>query len=89
MFMGDVGAQALGAALGVLALMTNQWLIFPIIIAIPVATTLSTTLQVLDVYKRQVLGRGAAVVAGKRRDRTVGCPLYPFCFFPRGSQTGP
>jgi len=47
MFMGDVGAQALGAALGVLALMTNQWFIFPIIIAIPVATTLSTTLQVL------------------------------------------
>ena len=47
MFMGDVGAQALGAALGVLALMTNQWLIFPIIIAIPLATELSTTLQVL------------------------------------------
>ena len=47
MFMGDVGSQALGAALGVLALMTNQWLIFPIIIAIPVATELSTTLQVL------------------------------------------
>jgi len=47
MFMGDVGAQALGAALGVLALMTNQWLIFPVIIAIPVATELSTTLQVL------------------------------------------
>ena len=47
MFMGDVGAQALGAALGVLALMTNHWLIFPVIIAIPVATELSTTLQVL------------------------------------------
>ena len=47
MFMGDVGAQALGAALGVVALMTNQWIIFPIIIAIPVATELSTTLQVL------------------------------------------
>ena len=47
MFMGDVGAQALGAALGVLALMTNQWLIFPIIVAIPLATELSTTLQVL------------------------------------------
>jgi len=47
MFMGDVGAQALGAALGVLALMTNQWLIFPIILAIPVATEASTTLQVL------------------------------------------
>ncbi len=47
MFMGDVGSQALGAALGVMALMTNQWLIFPIILAIPVATELSTTLQVL------------------------------------------
>lgn len=47
MFMGDVGSQALGGALGVLALMTNQWLIFPIIIAIPVATELSSTLQVL------------------------------------------
>ena len=47
MFMGDVGSQALGASLGVLALMTNQWLIFPIIIAIPVATELSSTLQVL------------------------------------------
>jgi len=47
MFMGDVGSQALGAALGVLALMTNQWLIFPVIIAIPVATELSSTLQVL------------------------------------------
>ena len=34
-------------ACDVLALMTNQWLIFPIIIAIPVATELSTTLQVL------------------------------------------
>lgn len=47
MFMGDVGSQALGAALGVIALMTNQWFIFPIVIAIPVATELSSTLQVL------------------------------------------
>ena len=47
MFMGDVGSQALGASLGVLALMTNQWLIFPIVITIPVATELSSTLQVL------------------------------------------
>lgn len=47
MFMGDVGAQALGGALAVVALMTNQWLIFPIIIAIPVATEASSTLQVL------------------------------------------
>jgi phospho-N-acetylmuramoyl-pentapeptide-transferase len=47
MFMGDVGAQALGGALGVVALLTNQWLILPIIAAVPIATLLSTTLQVL------------------------------------------
>jgi phospho-N-acetylmuramoyl-pentapeptide-transferase len=47
MFMGDVGSQALGGALGVVALMTNQWLILPIIAAVPIATMLSTALQVL------------------------------------------
>jgi phospho-N-acetylmuramoyl-pentapeptide-transferase len=46
MFMGDVGSQALGGALGVVALMTNQWLILPVIAVIPIATMLSTTLQV-------------------------------------------
>lgn len=47
MFMGDVGSQALGGALGVVALMTNQWLILPIIVAVPYASMLSTTLQVM------------------------------------------
>jgi phospho-N-acetylmuramoyl-pentapeptide-transferase len=47
MFMGDVGSQALGGALGVVALMTNQWLILPIIAIVPIASMLSTTLQVL------------------------------------------
>jgi phospho-N-acetylmuramoyl-pentapeptide-transferase len=47
MFMGDVGSQALGAALGVLALMTNQWLILPVIAVVPYASMLSSTLQVL------------------------------------------
>jgi phospho-N-acetylmuramoyl-pentapeptide-transferase len=47
MFMGDVGSQALGGALGVVALMTNQWLILPIIAAVPYASMLSSTLQVL------------------------------------------
>ncbi|KAA3665147.1 MAG: phospho-N-acetylmuramoyl-pentapeptide-transferase [Chloroflexi bacterium] len=47
MFMGDVGSQALGGALGVVALMTNQWLILPVIAIVPFATLLSTTLQVL------------------------------------------
>lgn len=47
MFMGDVGSQALGGALGAVALLTNQWLILPIIAAVPVATLLSSTLQVM------------------------------------------
>lgn len=58
MFMGDVGSQALGGALGVVALMTNQWLILPIIAFVPVATTLSTILQVASaVLSRRFLGR--------------------------------
>jgi phospho-N-acetylmuramoyl-pentapeptide-transferase len=47
MFMGDVGSQALGGALAVVALMTNQWLILPVIAIVPVATILSVILQVL------------------------------------------
>ncbi|MEM7798836.1 MAG: phospho-N-acetylmuramoyl-pentapeptide-transferase [Chloroflexota bacterium] len=46
MFMGDVGSQPLGGILAVVALMSNQWLILPIIAVIAVATTLSVTLQV-------------------------------------------
>lgn len=46
MFMGDVGSQPLGGILAVVALMSNQWLILPIIAIIAVATTLSVTLQV-------------------------------------------
>jgi phospho-N-acetylmuramoyl-pentapeptide-transferase len=58
MFMGDVGSQALGGALGVVALMTNQWFIFPIIVLVPVATTVSTILQVASaVLSRRFLGR--------------------------------
>lgn len=58
MFMGDIGSQALGGALGVVALMTNQWLILPIIAFVPVATTLSTILQVVSaVLSRRFLGR--------------------------------
>lgn len=58
MFMGDVGSQALGGALAVVALMTNQWLILPIIALVPLATTLSTMLQVASaVLSRRFLGR--------------------------------
>ena len=58
MFMGDVGSQALGGALGVVALMTNQWLILPLIAIIPLASTLSTMLQVASSQlSRRYLGR--------------------------------
>lgn len=58
MFMGDVGSQGLGAALGVVALITNQWLILPIVAFIPFITTLSTMLQVSSaVLSRKYLGQ--------------------------------
>lgn len=58
MFMGDVGSQALGGALGTVALLTNQWLILPIIAVIPIATLLSVILQVASaVLSRRFLGR--------------------------------
>ena len=44
--MGDTGSLALGAALGVVALMTGQWAVLPIIAIIPVSVTLSSMLQV-------------------------------------------
>jgi phospho-N-acetylmuramoyl-pentapeptide-transferase len=47
MFMGDVGSQPLGGMLAVVALMSNQWLILPIVAAVPIATMLSSTIQVL------------------------------------------
>lgn len=58
MFMGDVASQALGGALGVVALLTNQWLIFPIITIIPMATLLSVIIQVASaVLSRRFLGK--------------------------------
>lgn len=58
MFMGDVGSQAIGGALGVVALMTNQWLILPIIALIPTVTTISVMLQVVSSQlSRRYLGR--------------------------------
>ena len=46
LFMGDTGALALGATLGVVALMTGQWLLLPIIAIIPLSVTFSVILQV-------------------------------------------
>jgi phospho-N-acetylmuramoyl-pentapeptide-transferase len=46
LFMGDTGALALGATLAVVALMTGQWLLLPIVGAIFVAMAVSDVLQV-------------------------------------------
>jgi phospho-N-acetylmuramoyl-pentapeptide-transferase len=46
LFMGDTGSLALGAALAVVALMTGQWILLPIIAIIPTSTALSDVLQV-------------------------------------------
>ncbi len=46
LFMGDTGALALGAALAVVALMTGQWLLLPVIALVPVAETLAVIFQV-------------------------------------------
>ncbi|MCW5857284.1 MAG: phospho-N-acetylmuramoyl-pentapeptide-transferase [Caldilineales bacterium] len=58
MFMGDIGAMALGATLAVVALMTGQWLLLPIIGFPFVAETLSVIIQVLSAkLSRRFLGR--------------------------------
>jgi len=46
LFMGDVGSLAIGATLAVVALMTGQWLLLPLIGIIFVAEMLSVILQV-------------------------------------------
>jgi phospho-N-acetylmuramoyl-pentapeptide-transferase len=46
-FMGDTGSMALGAALGVVALLSGQWLLLPIIAIVPVAEIVSVVVQVV------------------------------------------
>lgn len=46
LFMGDTGALALGATLAVVALMTGQWLLLPLIGLVFVAEALSVIIQV-------------------------------------------
>ena len=47
LFMGDAGSLALGATLGVVALMTGQWLLLPVIAIIPTSEVLSVMLQII------------------------------------------
>jgi phospho-N-acetylmuramoyl-pentapeptide-transferase len=45
--MGDTGSLSIGATLAVVALMTGQWLLLPIIAIIPVSEALSVVIQIL------------------------------------------
>jgi phospho-N-acetylmuramoyl-pentapeptide-transferase len=46
LFMGDTGSLALGATIAVVALMTGQWTLLPLIAIIPVSEALSVTIQI-------------------------------------------
>lgn len=46
LIMGDVGSLPLGASLAVVALMTGQWILLPIIAVIPLSEMISVVLQV-------------------------------------------
>jgi phospho-N-acetylmuramoyl-pentapeptide-transferase len=46
LFMGDTGSLSLGATIAVIALMTGQWAILPIIAVIPVSEALSDVIQI-------------------------------------------
>ncbi|HZU86863.1 MAG TPA: phospho-N-acetylmuramoyl-pentapeptide-transferase [Anaerolineaceae bacterium] len=46
LFMGDTGSLPLGAVLAVVALMTGQWLLLPLIAVIPVSELVSDVLQI-------------------------------------------
>lgn len=62
LIMGDTGSLALGATLGVVALMTGQWLIWPIIMLMPVSITLSVIIQVgYFKYTKKKYGEGRRV----------------------------
>ena len=59
MFMGDTGSLSLGATLGVVALMTGQWLLLPLVAMVPVAETLSVVLQIIYFrHTRRRFGQG-------------------------------
>jgi phospho-N-acetylmuramoyl-pentapeptide-transferase len=59
LFMGDTGALALGATLAVVALMTGQGLLLPVIALVPIAETLTVSLQVLYFkYTKRRFGEG-------------------------------
>ena len=55
LFMGDTGSLSLGATSGVIALMTGQWALLPVIAVIPVGEALSDIIQIA--YFKMTHGR--------------------------------
>ncbi len=55
LFMGDTGSLSLGATLGVVSLMTGQWILLPLIAIIPVSEAMSDVIQI--VYFRLTHGK--------------------------------
>jgi phospho-N-acetylmuramoyl-pentapeptide-transferase len=55
LFMGDTGSLALGASIAVVALMTGQWGLLPVIAVIPVSEALSDVIQII--YFRLTRGK--------------------------------
>jgi phospho-N-acetylmuramoyl-pentapeptide-transferase len=55
LFMGDTGSLSLGATLAVVALMSSQWVVLPVIAIIPVSEVLSVVIQVA--YFRYTKGK--------------------------------
>ena len=55
LIMGDTGALSLGATIAVIALMTGQWALLPVIAIIPVGEALSVVIQIF--YFRLTHGR--------------------------------
>jgi len=62
LFMGGSGSYSLGAALAVVALMSGQWVLLPLIIIMPVSVAMSVILQV-GYFKltRRLTGQGRRI----------------------------
>lgn len=62
LFMGDTGSLSLGATLAVVALMTGQWALLPIIAIIPFSITMSVIIQSgYFKYTRRRFGEGRRI----------------------------
>jgi phospho-N-acetylmuramoyl-pentapeptide-transferase len=62
LIMGDTGSLALGATIAVIALMTGQWALLPVVLIIPTSITLSVVIQTTYFkYTRRRYGVGRRI----------------------------